>query len=92
MTNWLDSQIKEEHFVQMSEWGVNFLRLPLGYWNVIDMPGSPDAPEAEAARMANLSTIMPSHESYRPYIDKILKWSYENDIYVMLDLHAAPGN
>jgi aryl-phospho-beta-D-glucosidase BglC (GH1 family) len=76
----------------MSEWGVNFLRLPLGYWNVIDMPGSPDAPEAEAARMANLSTIMPSHESYRPYIDKILKWSYENDIYVMLDLHAAPGN
>lgn len=71
MTNWLDKQIQEDDFIQMQQWGVNFLRLPLGYWNVIDMLERPEAPEKEAERMANLATIMPA-ASYRPYIDKIL--------------------
>jgi glucan 1,3-beta-glucosidase len=55
----------------MKSWGINFLRLPLGYWNVVDMNGNPNAPSADAVRMGNLNTIMPSHESYRPYIDKV---------------------
>jgi len=76
----------------MKSWGINFLRLPLGYWNVVDMNGNPNAPSADAERMGNLNTIMPSHESYRPYIDKVFQYAKENDIYVMLDLHAAPGN
>lgn len=59
----------------MKEFGVNFVRLPLGYWNVVDMPGNPNAPGNEANRMGNLSHIMPSASSYRPYIDKIMSWA-----------------
>jgi len=50
---------------------VNFVRLPLGYWNVFDMQYCPNAPSDDSARMCNLKTIM-SAASYRPYIDKIL--------------------
>jgi glucan 1,3-beta-glucosidase len=42
--------------------------------------------------MGNLSTIMPSSASYRPYIDRIFDWAAKYNIYVMLDLHGAPGN
>ena len=55
----------------MKEFGVNFLRLPLGYWNVLDMPGNPNGPQREADRMGNLSHIMPNSGYYKPYIDKI---------------------
>lgn len=92
MTAWLDQQILQQDFVQMKEWNINFLRLPLGYWNVLDMQGNPNAPSQDADRMGNLNTIMPSYTEYRPYIDKIFEYAKENDIFVMLDLHGAPGN
>jgi len=84
--------IVESDFEEMQSFGINFVRLPLGYWKVVAMPGTPNAPSFDADRMGNLSTIMPSHTSYRPYIDKIFEWAAKYDIYVMLDLHAAPGN
>ena len=71
---------------------MNFVRLPLGYWNVIDMPGNPNAPSFDADRMWNLSTIMPSSASYRPYIDRIFEYAAKYNIKIMLDLHGAPGN
>lgn len=92
MTDWLDKQIIESDFQQMKDFGINFLRLPLGYWNVVNMTGNPNAPSGDADRMGNLSHIMPSYTSYRPYIDKIFRWAAQYDIYVMLDLHGAPGN
>ena len=67
--------IVESDFEEMQSFGINFVRLPLGYWNVVDMPGNPNAPSFDADRMGNLSTIMPSHTSYRPYIDKIFDWA-----------------
>ena len=92
MRDWLDKMILESDFEEMKSFGVNFVRLPLGYWNVIDMPGNPNAPSFDADRMGNLSTIFKSYTDYRPYIDKVMEWSANNGIYVMLDLHAAPGN
>lgn len=92
MTDWLDSQIQESDFQQMKEFGINFVRLPLGYWNLVDMPANPNAPASDAERMGNLSKIMPSSASYRPYIDKIMQWAAKYDLWVMLDLHGAPGN
>ena len=46
MTDWLDSMVKESDFAEMQELGVNFVRVPLGWWNVYDMPYCPNAPEA----------------------------------------------
>ena len=71
MTNWLNTMIKESDFSEMKQLGVNFVRLPLGYWNVFDMPYCPNGPAADSERMCNLKTIMPA-ASYRPYIDQIL--------------------
>ena len=73
--------------------GINFLRLPVGYWNVLDMPMNPwSSIESESERMGNLSKIMPDHTLYRPYIDKVFKYAADHDIQVMLDLHGAPGS
>ena len=55
----------------MKSFGINFVRLPLGYWNVVDMPSNPNGPANEAERMGNLSHIMPDSLHYKPYIDKI---------------------
>ena len=74
MTDWLNTMIKETDFSEMQQLGVNFVRLPLGYWNVFDMPDCPNAPSADSARLCNLKTIMPA-ASYRPYIDKILGYA-----------------
>ena len=84
--------IVEEDFKEMQSFGVNFLRLPLGYWHVLDMPESPDGPANEAARMANLSHIMPDSSYYTPYIDKIFEYAQKYGIQVLLDLHGAPGS
>lgn len=56
------------------------------------MPGNPNAPSFDADRMGNLSTIMPSSASYRPYIDRIFEYAAKYNIKIMLDLHGAPGN
>jgi glucan 1,3-beta-glucosidase len=72
--------------------GINFLRLPLGYWNVIDMTEDPEAPADEASRMGNLSKIMKSSKDYQKYIQRILDLAQTYNIKVMLDLHGAPGN
>jgi aryl-phospho-beta-D-glucosidase BglC (GH1 family) len=92
MRNWLETQIQWEDFVQMREFGVNFLRLPLGYWNVVDMQGNPNGPSFDAERMGRLNSIMPSFTYYREYIDKIMNWADQNGIWVLLDLHGAPGS
>jgi aryl-phospho-beta-D-glucosidase BglC (GH1 family) len=55
----------------MQQLGINFLRLPIGYWNVIDVPQNPNPMEGEAKeldRIVNLNKILPV-ASYKPYID-----------------------
>jgi aryl-phospho-beta-D-glucosidase BglC (GH1 family) len=47
-------------FKEMHSFDINFVRLPLGYWNVIDMPETPIAPSPDNERMANLAKIMPA--------------------------------
>lgn len=92
MTNWLDSMIKESDFSEMKQLGVNFVRLPLGYWNVFDMPYCPNAPTTDSNRMCNLKNIMPSYTYYRPYIDKVMNYAKKYGQKVLLDLHGAPGS
>jgi len=91
MTDWLDSMVKESDFAEMQELGVNFVRVPLGWWNVYDMPYCPNAPEADSLRMCNLKSILPV-ESYRAYIDRIMAYGRKYGQKVLLDLHGAPGS
>ena len=35
------SWITEEDFGQIASAGLNFVRIPIGYWSVIPMPGDP---------------------------------------------------
>jgi aryl-phospho-beta-D-glucosidase BglC (GH1 family) len=63
----------------MKTMGVNMVRLPLGYWNLVDMQGNPNAPSATADRMGHLKDIMKASE-YRPYIDQITNAAKKNDI------------
>ena len=91
MEKWLQSQIKEQDFKEMKDFGLDVVRLPLGYWNVLDMPGNPNAPEKEAERMGNLSKIMPSSD-YRKYIDQVFDYASKYDLKILLDFHGAPGS
>ena len=51
------------------------MRLPLGYWNVIDMDGAPNARDAQAKeRMSHLAEIMPA-AGYKKYIDQIIGYA-----------------
>ena len=59
----------------MKQLGINFVRLPLGYWNVIDMQGAPNARDAQAKeRMSHLAEIMPA-AGYKKYIDQIIGYA-----------------
>ena len=91
MEAWMTSHIIESEFAEMKSFGINSIRLPLGYWNLIDMPGNPNAPSDEAERMGHLSEIMPAAD-YRKYIDQIISYSKANDIKILFDLHGAPGS
>ena len=76
----------------MSEFGVNFVRLPLGYWNVVDMKKKPNGPDKEQReRMGNLAKMMPAAK-YRPYIENVMRWAEKYGLQVLLDLHGAPGS
>ena len=75
----------------MKDFGINLARVPLGYWNVVDMTSNPNGPANEAARMGNLSQIMPA-SGYTHYIDQIFEYANKYGIQILLDLHGAPGS
>ena len=91
MDSWISSHIVESEFAEMKSFGINTLRLPLGYWNVIDMPGNPNAPSKEAERMGHLKDIMPAAD-YKVHLDRVIKYSKQNEIKILFDLHGAPGS
>ena len=84
-------RIKQSEFAEMKSFGINVIRLPLGYWNLVDMPGNPNAPSSEAIRMGQLKDIMKAAD-YRQYIDLVTQYARDNDIQVLYDLHGAPGS
>jgi len=92
MARFLDENIKREHFARMAEMGFNIVRLPLGYWNLIDLQAgdAPDGPLASKARWMNLQRLMPASE-YRKWIDQVFEFAGQAGLRVLLDLHSAPG-
>jgi len=74
----------------MAQGGFDTLRLPLGYWNLIDIEGTPDGPPDSKARWSNLQGFMKAKD-YKKWIDKVFDFAKASGLRVLMDLHSAPG-
>mmetsp|Transcript_899 Transcript_899/g.2562 ORF Transcript_899/g.2562 Transcript_899/m.2562 type:complete len:637 (-) Transcript_899:66-1976(-) len=92
MAKFLDTNIQRDHFAKMAQLGFNIVRIPLGYWNLIQLPGSatPNPPPSLHDRLLNIQKIMPSR-TYRKWIDRAFEYAGLEGLKVILDLHSAPG-
>lgn len=77
---WLDNHTTEADIAQMATWGFNSVRLPI-HFDQLTLP-------ADKEPKAGQDTW---HEGGFARIDRLLAWSKANGIYLILDLHAAPG-
>jgi aryl-phospho-beta-D-glucosidase BglC (GH1 family) len=71
-----DSWITEQDMDKMKEYGLNTIRVPVGYWLVEDIVdrSSEHLPQGGMEKM-----------------DRLAEWAASRDMYVILDLHGAPG-
>lgn len=90
MSAFLDVNIKPEHFSRMAALGYNVVRLPLGYWNLIDLPGAATPNGLTPQRWFSLQHIMPA-EAYSKWIRMVFEHAGRNGLRVLLDFHGAPG-
>ncbi|KAG6002740.1 hypothetical protein E4U21_002797 [Claviceps maximensis] len=58
--------------------GLNTIRIPIGYWSYTDIVDKASEPFADGNRML-------------PYLDAVVNKASELGIYVIIDLHGAPG-
>ncbi len=77
---WLENHTQKTDIDSMASWGFNSIRLPMHYdlftLAVKDEP------------VAGKNTWLPKGFKM---VDDLLKWCKENKMYLILDLHAAPG-
>ncbi|CAE6475138.1 unnamed protein product [Rhizoctonia solani] len=71
-----ETWIVQDDFRQIAEAGLNHVRLPFGYWSV-PRPGNDPAPYNPDAW---------------PYVMKALDWARKYNLFVILDVHGAPGS
>ncbi|WOF44928.1 cellulase family glycosylhydrolase [Sphingopyxis indica] len=77
---WLDNHTTEADIAAMAAWGFNSVRLPV-HFNQLTLP-------VDAEPRAGEDTWL---EEGFERIDRLLAWSKAHHIYLILDLHAAPG-
>ncbi len=77
---WLDNHTTEADIAQMAAWGFNSVRLPI-HFDQLTLP-------VDKEPKAGVDTW---HEEGFARIDELLAWSKANRIWLILDLHAAPG-
>lgn len=75
---YLDNWITEADFKEIAYLGYNSVRLPIGYWNVIQDDNNLFAPQ-------NVSVSL-------KYIDNAFSWAEKYGLTVLIDLHGAPGS
>ena len=91
MLRYLNNSIKREEFDLIAKMGFNFVRLPVGYWHLLDITTPPDGtPAHTAGRWLALQRMLPA-KAYRPYIERVLQHAGAAGLKVLLDLHGAPG-
>jgi len=77
---WLENHVTKADIDSLSSWGFNSVRLPMHY-NLFTLPIEEESVEGENTWLTQGFTI----------IDELLQWCEENEVYLILDLHAAPG-
>lgn len=77
---WLTNYIQKPDVDSMAKWGFNSLRLPLHY-NLFTLPIEDEPVEGENTWINKGFELT----------DSLLSWCEANQIYLILDLHAAPG-
>jgi endoglucanase len=77
---WRDNHTTEADIEAMARWGFNSVRLPMHY-ALYTLP-------VEQEPVAGKQTWV--EEGFRR-TDELLAWAKANDLYLILDLHAAPG-
>lgn len=75
--SWLDHFVTRADVEAMGRWGFNSIRLPMHYALFLDPDSLPGATRWR-------------EDGFRR-VDALLDWAAANRIYVILDLHAAPG-
>jgi endoglucanase len=77
---WLANHVTKRDIDSMAAWGFNSVRLPMHY-NLYTLPIE-EEPNAGSQTWLEKGFAM---------TDSLLKWCEANHIYLILDLHAAPG-
>ena len=78
--NWLDNFVTEADINAIANWGFNSVRVALHY-NLLTLPIEDEPIEGENTWI----------EEGFERIDELMDWCTANNIYLILDLHAAPG-
>jgi len=71
-----DEYFTEQDIDQLQSFGINTLRIPIGYWAFVPTQG--DEPYKNATQLDHLATAM--------------RWAQERSMYVIIDLHGLPGS
>ena len=79
-TAWLDNYVTKADIDALAGWGFNAVRLPMHYHLLTDSIDEEPVPGKNTWK----------EDGFRR-IDELLKWCEDNKIYLILDLHAAPG-
>ncbi len=79
-SNWLNNMITERDIDSLKAWGFNSIRLPMHY-NLFTLPIEQEPVRGQDTWLKTGFDLT----------DKLLEWCKKNKIYLILDLHAAPG-
>jgi hypothetical protein len=77
---WLDNFVTKQDIDSIASWGFNSVRLPMHY-NLFTLPIE-DEPDSDTNTWLDKGFDM---------VDELLGWCEANELYLILDLHAAPG-
>lgn len=77
---WLKNGMQKPDVDSLKAWGFNSVRLPMHY-NLFTLPADKEPIEGRNTWLKKGFTLT----------DSLLKWCSEDHIYLILDLHAAPG-
>ena len=77
--SWLDNFVTKKDIDSIASWGFNSVRIPMHY-NLFTLP-------IEEENGNENTWLSKGFE----IVDELLTWCEENELYLILDLHAAPG-
>jgi len=77
---WLNNHVRKSDIDSLKSWGFNSVRLPMHY-NLFTLPIEDEPVEGEDTWLDKGFELT----------DQLVEWCRSNEMYVILDMHAAPG-